>query len=838
MSKHFNVNEAAANDSRAMEARNHFKNGETPKILKSRKKFNMFKYALLFIAGLMVCSISCKKDKDTPDTPDEPGGGTETGLYMGIIGFNENITPKTIGLLNNSNKGEFQSFVNGLTTKSATGLYYAVDNAITMLQKSTKPDDLVSVSLVTFTDGLDNFSIELNKDYNSRDAYRDAVNNRIKSSGLKNFSAYSIGVKGGDVVDTEAFEAGLKALASNKDNVYQVKNMDEVNYTFGMIASSLYNESKTQSIKLRITGGYDDGTKIRFTFDNVTDAAASNFYIEGTYKRNGDARSLQNVDYKGLKSSSGTTITGELSSGYVTFTFKDVMANSGSTIDTKDVQQWEYVASQSRWQRNSEFGQSGDTETIVDKKSAVVMLVLDCTTSLDAGGANGSKEMKAAANNFIEVLLGNGAPIVHVTGVTLNKNTLELAEGGTEKLIVTIQPSNASNQTMTWTSSKPAVATVADGIVTAVAKGTADITVTTKDGNKTATCTVTVKAAALPVLSTTEATNVTANSATLGGNITDAGVPAYTENGICYATSENPTTSNNKTVASKPTGITGNYTTDVIGLSPNTTYYVRAYAINSAGTAYGKQVSFKTGDVSLPVLSTTEATNITANSATLGGNITNVGVPAYTEKGICYATSQNPTTSNTKKTVSGSGTGNYTTDVTGLSANTTYYVRSYAINSAGTAYGNQVSFKTTEGTTTAKVRFKKVLDYMYVTEMAVAESGSLEDFASYYFDTNAGTSPYYEIPQGNHVPLYYYTYSGSEGWYYCLESPYTYNFKAGRKYTVVCDDDGTYLTFYVTDDGVGKSSEFGTLGTIVSPITKIPKSQIKSLTERPKADVK
>ena len=336
-----------------------------------------------------------------------PGDGKETGLYLGIIGFNNNLSKREIALLNKNNKSQFESFVSALTMQPATGLYYAVDNAINMLQAANLPDDLVNVSIVTFTDGLDNFSIELNSNYNSRDAYRDAVRNRISDTKIKNLSiqAYSVGVRGNDVVDVAAFSAALAALASDPDKVKEVANMSEVNNTFSEIANSLTNVNQSMSLDLKITGGYDDQVKIRFTFDNVTDAAASSSYIEGTFRRSGASRSLENIVYQGLSSSSGVTVSGASAGGYVTFTFNDVSNEAGSgLISTNNVQQWEYVLSQSRWQRNSEFGQTGDIETTIDRKSAVIMLVLDCTTSL---GATDFSSMKNAANNFINVLASN-----------------------------------------------------------------------------------------------------------------------------------------------------------------------------------------------------------------------------------------------------------------------------------------------------------------------------------------------------------------------------------------------------------------------------------------------
>ena len=97
--------------------------------------------------------------------------------------------------------------------------------------------------------------------------------------------------------------------------------------------------------------------------------------------------------------------------------------------------------------------------------------------------------------------------------------------------------------------------------------------------------------------------------------------------------------------------------------------------------------------VTLPTVTTTQVTNITQTSATGGGNVTNSGGATVTERGICWSTSHNPTTSGSHAN-SGTGTGSFTVNMTGLTANTTYYVRSYAINSAGTSYGSEVPFTT------------------------------------------------------------------------------------------------------------------------------------------------
>jgi hypothetical protein len=201
----------------------------------------------------------------------------------------------------------------------------------------------------------------------------------------------------------------------------------------------------------------------------------------------------------------------------------------------------------------------------------------------------------------------------------------------------------------------------------------------------------TLTSAVLATLTTTAATNIATTTATSGGNITSDGGAAVTVRGVCWSTSQNPTTANSKTTDGSGTG---SFPSSITSLTPGTTYYVRAYATNSVGTAYGTQVSFATlTSAVLATLTTTAATNIAATTATSGGNITSDGGAAVTVRGVCWSTSQNPTTANSK-TTDGSGTGAFSSNITGLTASTPYYVRAYATNSVGTAYGLQTNFTT------------------------------------------------------------------------------------------------------------------------------------------------
>ena len=207
----------------------------------------------------------------------------------------------------------------------------------------------------------------------------------------------------------------------------------------------------------------------------------------------------------------------------------------------------------------------------------------------------------------------------------------------------------------------------------------------------------------VPTLTTTAASSITQTTATSGGNISSDGGATVTARGVCWSTSANPTTALT-TKTSDGTG-TGAFTSSLTGLTANTTYYVRAYATNSIGTAYGTQVSFTTAPVApvVPTLSTTTASSITTSTASSGGNITSDGGASVTVRGICWSTSANPTITLSTKTSDGTGTGVFTSSITGLTANTTYYVRAYATNSVGTGYGTQVSFTTTSVEETGRV---------------------------------------------------------------------------------------------------------------------------------------
>lgn len=207
----------------------------------------------------------------------------------------------------------------------------------------------------------------------------------------------------------------------------------------------------------------------------------------------------------------------------------------------------------------------------------------------------------------------------------------------------------------------------------------------------------TTQAATIPIIaSTTEPSLITQISASSGGLITNSGASNITSRGVCYSnTSTNPTIANSKT--NDGTGI-GQFTSSLTNLSPNTTYYIRAYATNGVGTAYGDAKSFRTTSATIPVVSTTTATFITQTTAISGGNVISESGATVTSRGVCWSNATSTPTTLNSKTIDGTGIGTFTSSLTSLSPGVTYYIRAFATNSVGTAYGPTISFSTVSPT--------------------------------------------------------------------------------------------------------------------------------------------
>ena len=316
------------------------------------------------------------------------------------------------------------------------------------------------------------------------------------------------------------------------------------------------------------------------------------------------------------------------------------------------------------------------------------------------------------------------------------------------------------------------------------------------------------------------AQNITANSATFTANISDDGGVPVAQRGICWATTQYPDVNSSHTDVGMGTG---SYTVTIPNLQVATTYYVRAYAVNQAGTVYSAQRTFTTTD-GLPTVTTGTVSNITATSAVCSGNATSDGGVAITEKGLCWSTAQYPTVAGDHSN-NGSGTGPFNGSMSGLSVGTTYYVRAYATNSTGTVYGQQVSFTTGDGlpsviTTTPNLNGTTVSTGGNVTSdggFAVTARGicygplPYPDITSTYSHTTNGTgtgfySSSFSLPNGSgtyYIRAYATNANGTTyGEQVTVIQPYdtlptfTYN---GHIYRVAPDpqasDEGSYITW-------------------------------------------
>ena len=204
--------------------------------------------------------------------------------------------------------------------------------------------------------------------------------------------------------------------------------------------------------------------------------------------------------------------------------------------------------------------------------------------------------------------------------------------------------------------------------------------------------TTSIKFTVAPILASLTVTtihDVLDTSAQADATIASDGGATITEQGIVYSTTTAPTTANSKVIT---TGTS--YTASITGLTGSTLYYVRAYAINSKGTAYSNQISFTT-DVPLtePILTTGATSFLTDETVYLAGEVTSDGSRDITERGIVFSTGATPTTADGKVTTPGT-IGTYSINATGLVPSTTYYYRAYAINAVGTGYGSILSFTT------------------------------------------------------------------------------------------------------------------------------------------------
>ena len=397
------------------------------------KKFLKAVAAIMLMIAV-ICVAGCKKPDD-PIDPNDPnnggnggnnsgnGGSNSTelpaGIYLGVIGFNEQLHSKQITLLDASTIDATKQFINGLQIGGATLLYHAVNTSIDALLTNGIPQELVNVSIVNFTDGLDEGSYAFSN-YNSGAEYLHAVTQRIRNekiSGVE-IESHTIGVQGNDVYSWDEAEFlnnlnGLSSLPSSK-YVHYVTNFADIQAEFDTIAASLHQQTTNSVLTIKLPLP-DPNTRVRFTLDidtppphNPNDALQSQQYIEGVYITGSDGKGVfTNVQYHGLSSSSGSTVVAStMEPPFAIFKFegmKDSNHNHFNNTTIAHLKEWKYNTNASAWIHNSEFTSSGNTDITNEYYSSLIMLNLDCSSSL------GDKfdVLKGYAKQFVEGLKTN-----------------------------------------------------------------------------------------------------------------------------------------------------------------------------------------------------------------------------------------------------------------------------------------------------------------------------------------------------------------------------------------------------------------------------------------------
>ncbi|MDR2247391.1 MAG: VWA domain-containing protein [Treponema sp.] len=383
---------------------------------------------VLVCLGLLSCSDTpaVKASQNSPEnTESSSESNTEEaqgGVYIGLLSFAadvQDLTGSTLIYLNDEGRTQLLQSLSKYNRASGAGtaLYYAVHQALHNLnvQKSSFPDNLSSINLITFTDGLDNNSTSLalpvieDQDFRgkSTESYASYIKQQIAERRIadKPITGFAAGVQGGDVEDQAAFRATLESLASttgtSATNFYELNDFSELNQKFQDIANNLtiINRDLTFAI---ITPSYQPGTKIRMTFDvaepTMEAFSKSTRYVEGEVSIKDGTYELTHITYsEGVSSSSEEPVPGTLNGTEVSYIFNDFLVSDAKW----QLQQWILSPGTTTWQRNSEYTMGDSLKIAVEKRSSVIYLVLDNSRSLvDTDVAS----IRNAVEGFINLL--------------------------------------------------------------------------------------------------------------------------------------------------------------------------------------------------------------------------------------------------------------------------------------------------------------------------------------------------------------------------------------------------------------------------------------------------
>ena len=285
-------------------------------------------------------------------------------------------------------------------------------------------------------------------------------------------------------------------------------------------------------------------------------------------------------------------------------------------------------------------------------------------------------------------------------GSVETSKTLSLTNTGTGNVTYSLDTSNSwislSKKGGTFSQTDNVIVTVSrEGLDVGDYNGTVIFTVSNMSESIPVRMNIPVKEK--PVVSTISVDDITYNSAYLKGAIVKLGSAAVSKHGFCWSEKQMPTIDDESTCnlgdCNKPT----DFSFKALNLNPSTTYYVRAYAENGEGVSYGDQLTFTTsGTPKLAVVFTSDVTEISDSQASVAGRIDNLGnVDKILQYGHVWNKTGNPTINDSKSELGSTNkAASYKSVLSGLNPSTTYHVRAYATNSVGTAYGEEITFRT------------------------------------------------------------------------------------------------------------------------------------------------
>lgn len=229
-----------------------------------------------------------------------------------------------------------------------------------------------------------------------------------------------------------------------------------------------------------------------------------------------------------------------------------------------------------------------------------------------------------------------------------------------------------------------------------------------------------------PQIKTVNITDITGTSAIANGEITDIG-EGILEYGHCWGAFKNPTVAGLKS-SFRSVDTIGLFTTALYSLEADSTYYVRSYCIDKSGVIYGNSIHFTTQSPSLPEITTGKIVSNDTTSLTIKGKIHALGIgqKPVDNYGHCWSTKPNPTTEDFKTNFGASSdTITYVSKVDSILSNTTYYIRAYAINEVGIAYGNEISITGIQSKPTIETRVSSYGTSWAGTRTRVTNTGGL-----------------------------------------------------------------------------------------------------------------